>query len=385
MINRRRFTSATLAFAAASPNILRAGRPNGVVVVGAGAAGLTAAYHLRRAGLDVQLLEASNRWGGRIRRLSGFCDVPLDLGAEWIHDDPTVLGEIIGQGADTLGIATLEYRPETYQFWQNGRLRDFNLLRHAYAEVKFYDTTWYGFFERFVLPSVKDTLRLNTPVSLVDLSGDGVAVRTISGQVFQADKVLVTAPLSILQTGQIIISSAATKARLKELRNIQFGVGFKVFMKFRERFYPDILFEGSRLSALSDGWNEKTYYDAAFGKPTDENLLGLFTAWDTPIPRSALSRPELVQDVLLELEEMFGDVVGQSLVSAQAQNWTKEPFIEGSYSMSNFGSSDIHDILSPVSNKLYFAGEALGGEAQSTVHGAAFSAIDTVRAILDRQ
>lgn len=381
MINRRAFTRASLAFAAC-PSLLRAQQPKSVIIVGAGAAGMTAAYHLTRAGIDVQLLEAAGRWGGRVRRLSDFSDVPLDLGAEWIHDDPTVLGEIIGQGADTLGVATLEYRPETYQFWQNGRLRDFNLLRHAYAEVKFYDTTWYGFFERFVLPSVKHTLRLNTLVTHVDLEGAGVSVRTGSGQVFQADKVLITVPISMLQKGQITTSSADANARFRELRDIQFGVGFKVFMKFRERFYPDILFEGSRLSALSDGWNEKTYYDAAFGKPTDENLLGLFTAWDTPIPRSSLSQTELIQDVLLELEEMFGDVVSQSLVSARAQNWTREPFIEGSYSMSNFGPSDIHDILSPVSNKLFFAGEALGGEAQSTVHGAAFSAIDAVPLLL---
>jgi len=45
-----------------------------VVVVGAGLAGLTCADRLLRAGLDVQLLEADDAVGGRVRtdRVDGF-------------------------------------------------------------------------------------------------------------------------------------------------------------------------------------------------------------------------------------------------------------------------------------------------------------------------
>ncbi|MCA9878544.1 MAG: FAD-dependent oxidoreductase [Thermomicrobiales bacterium] len=55
-----------------------------VVVVGAGMAGVAAAATLQQAGLDVVVLEASNRLGGRIWTDTrwGF---PLDLGAAWIH------------------------------------------------------------------------------------------------------------------------------------------------------------------------------------------------------------------------------------------------------------------------------------------------------------
>ena len=41
-------------------------------------------------------------------------------------------------------------------------------------------------------------------------------------------------------------------------------------------------------------------------------------------------------------------------------------------------TSAAKDMLAPVGGKLFFAGEMLGGEAQSTVHGAAFSAIKAV-------
>ncbi|MBD0301341.1 MAG: FAD-dependent oxidoreductase, partial [Tolypothrix sp. T3-bin4] len=41
-----------------------------VIVVGAGLAGLTAAYELTCAGFDVQLFEARERVGGRVQTVS---------------------------------------------------------------------------------------------------------------------------------------------------------------------------------------------------------------------------------------------------------------------------------------------------------------------------
>jgi len=55
-----------------------------VVVIGAGIAGLTAARILLEAGIDCQIVEARNRVGGRICQAREF-DVPVDLGASWIH------------------------------------------------------------------------------------------------------------------------------------------------------------------------------------------------------------------------------------------------------------------------------------------------------------
>ncbi len=62
-------------------------RDNGVAVVGAGAAGLAAALHLRRHGVPVVLLEASGRIGGRAHT---SCPAVLghaafDHGASWLH------------------------------------------------------------------------------------------------------------------------------------------------------------------------------------------------------------------------------------------------------------------------------------------------------------
>ena len=62
-------------------------REGGVVVVGAGVAGLSAAAHLRAAGVDVTVLEAGPRIGGRARtvRPAVLGGAVLDLGAFWLH------------------------------------------------------------------------------------------------------------------------------------------------------------------------------------------------------------------------------------------------------------------------------------------------------------
>lgn len=55
------------------------------LVIGAGIAGLAAARRLREAGMDVIVLEARDRIGGRIYTRAHFGNGGVDLGASWIH------------------------------------------------------------------------------------------------------------------------------------------------------------------------------------------------------------------------------------------------------------------------------------------------------------
>lgn len=56
-----------------------------VVVIGAGLAGLAAASELQAQGCRVIVLEARDRVGGRVWTSDRWADIPLDLGASWIH------------------------------------------------------------------------------------------------------------------------------------------------------------------------------------------------------------------------------------------------------------------------------------------------------------
>jgi monoamine oxidase len=73
-----------------------------VIIVGAGAAGLTAGARLAQAGRRVALLEARDRIGGRIftRRLpaeEGHAPMHIELGAEFIHGLPPATWSLVGE------------------------------------------------------------------------------------------------------------------------------------------------------------------------------------------------------------------------------------------------------------------------------------------------
>ena len=350
-----------------------------VLIIGAGAAGITAGYILQKHNIDFQILEANSDFGGRVKRLDGFADFPIDLGGEWIHTDPAILSDLIADPSVQANIDIVNYRPKTISIWRNNKLRRMNFASHFYREYKFKSTTWYGFFEQFMVPSIADKMEFEKVVTNIDYSGEQVRVTTAAGETYQADRVLVTVPIKILQKEMINFDPAWPQEKRAALDTIDMPAGLKVFLSFSERFYPDIVMEN-----LSSG-TEKTFYDAAFGKDTNDAVLGLFTVGEPARRYTDLGSDELiVAEVLAELDTIFDGKASRFLKEAVVQNWSAEPYIQGSYSHygSNFDST-MQILLEPLGNKVYFAGEALneGGDT-STVHGAAESAYRVLERLL---
>lgn len=380
LLTRRNLIAGAAALSA--PGLVKAQSSRRVIVVGAGVSGICAADALVQAGANVTVLEASGRWGGRVDRLTGLADFPIDMGAEWIHGSPALLDDVAGRRVQG-DIATIKYRPETYSAWDGSDLSRNDYYRFFYAETKFLDTTWYGLLERYVMPGIADHIRLNTPVTAIDYSGSEVQV-SAGGQTYFADAVIVTVPASILQAGAISFTPAMPTDQQRGLAGLNFGTGFKVFMTFKERFYTDIVeVEVPGVGANGD-WDGYLYYDLAYGKGSSVNALGLFHASETPLRRPGLSDAALLSEILSELDDIYDGVASRQLIEARVRNWTRDPYIRGTYSMEyDYREFDtIEEIFAPLERKVFFAGEAMGGDDQSTVHGAAQSGRATARAIL---
>lgn len=107
-MHRREFLAALLATAAAAaiPGPLSAAESEpDVVVIGAGMSGLSAARTLADAGAKVLVLEARDRIGGRVWTSKAWPDMPVDMGASWIHG---LRGNPVAELVAKHGIATRE-------------------------------------------------------------------------------------------------------------------------------------------------------------------------------------------------------------------------------------------------------------------------------------
>jgi monoamine oxidase len=89
-----------------------------VIVIGAGIAGLAAMQRLAAAGMDVLVLEARERLGGRIftRQHNGY---PVELGAEFVHGRPPEMLEIIRSAGLKPAEVSGEFRSKIAGHWED--------------------------------------------------------------------------------------------------------------------------------------------------------------------------------------------------------------------------------------------------------------------------
>ena len=347
---------------------------NSVLIIGAGAAGLAAGYQLAQAGVDFQILEAASAYGGRMKRTTAFTDFPIPLGAEWLHVAKTELENIINDRDVEITTQTQKYDPQdSYGFYERGVLTVDTLS--DFSDLKFVNSSWFDFFEAFVVPSLRSKIQLNTQVTAVDYQHKKIVVTDQNDISYKADKVIVTAPLKILQDGDIHFTPELPADKREAIKNAVVWGGIKVFIEFSEKFYPTLLETPD--SETNQG--QQAYYDAAYGQNTTANILGLFAVGKQAQRYQALSGEALRDFILAELDEMFDGIASQTYVKHIVQNWSEEPFIRSAY-LSSVAPIGISRALSrSIEDKLFFAGDAY---TQDDDWGAVHNATQSARAVI---
>ena len=354
------------------------------LIVGAGAAGLMAGYLLKQHDIDFQIIEASGIYGGRVKKIENFADFPIDLGAEWLHEEPSIFAELINDETVDGTIDLIPFNPETVKVWTGSGLSSYNIGKSFYGEYKFKRTTWYDFFATFIVPSIKDKIVYNSPVESIDYTGKKVKVKVKDkqGSTFEGDRILVTVPINILKSETITFKPALPKEKMDLIKNLDMSDGLKAFISFSERFYPDIILNGS---IFGDDATERIYYNAAFKKDAKSHVMGLFTVGQSASAYTNLKTDKaIIAKILGELDQMFDNKASKFYLKHVVQNWSAEPFVQGSYSHHGDNEQEvIATLVKPLDNKVYFAGEALAPTDTSTVHGAGASGLAEARKILE--
>ncbi len=352
-----------------------AGPANGekVLIVGAGAAGMATAHLLNQRGVDFQILEAAPTYGGRIKRTKDFVDFPIPLGGEWLHVEEATLARIVNDDSVEITQRMASYQRDdpagvvvdgTVEIGPAGEPED----------LKFIGATWLDFFDEYIVPGIRDRMVFDTQIVRVDHGGDQVVMTTASGEEWTADRIVFTAPMKILQDGDIEFEPGLPPGHVSALERANIWTGMKVFIEFTESFWP------AWLSAKDDVGGQHLWYDASYGQTSEANVLGLFTVGDMSAPYQAVDPGDELRDLVLsELDPLYDGLPSETYVQHISQNWAEEPFIRAAYLADNADSDISQDLGQNIGPRVFMAGCSYTREFDwSSVHTAVRAAADCV-------
>jgi len=399
-----------------------------VAIVGAGAAGIAAGRQLAVSGLDVLLIEATDRIGGRAH--TALHDgLHFDLGCGWLHSADrngwAALAPELGfhldrttppwgvqfrdlgfPAADQRGaraaLARFEQRLrespprsdrasdlldasdrwtpylEALSTYINGTelehlsIRDYLAYADAETGVNWRVTEGYG---SLIAAAAKDvTVALNTAITGIDASGHALRLSSARGDI-EAERVIVTVPTNVLASGAIRLPPRAAD-HVVAAGALPLGLADKIIFKLSDcdGFEPDTQVLGNPSVKRT-----ASYHLRPFGRPLIEGFVGGEAAREFEADGDAFAA--FARD---ELAGVFGSAIRSRLEPIAQSRWARQPFSRGSYSHALPGHANARAILATdVDGRLFFAGEACSTHDFSTAHGAYQTGVAAARAILD--
>lgn len=415
-----------------------------VGIVGAGISGLYAALLLKQRGIKVEIFEASDEIGGRIKRLSDFSDFQIDLGPEFIHGQNSIwydlarnsglelnvnsLTSFFAHNNNLLSSAAFEALPEYAAFSSLlDSLADYSgsdISALSYAQVSslpdsmmsawnskvansrgtdsskigmtglaFTESNWqsgddvlvsnnFDFYHSIEqsFGSLIANVRLNTPIETIGYGGSKVTLQDSDGNIYEKDRVIVTAPLGVLKSQLINFNPNLPPLHLQAINAMSMDKGLRILLKFSQRFWSEnmgFIYGGSLVPQY---WTP-----GANGRSNANNVLSC-SVNGVYADNLELLGADMIPAILSELDTLFGNnAATTSFVDAHLHNWADEPYIQGvsSFHPPLFSPELRGQLGTPVNNKLFFAGEHTHSEGHhGTVQGALETALRAVNQIL---
>jgi monoamine oxidase len=415
-----------------------------VIVIGAGAAGLTVARELSAARLRVLVLEARDRLGGRILT-HHTPDGPIELGAEYVHGAvEEILGvaeearlalremeraapsETRGEGSSVRQesfsaidailarasggedesfqdlVDRVDLDPETkmralrlvegYHAADPAKISVQSLLDNTAAderpgaERQFRFAAGYDGLVAALLQRCNRelcTVELHAVATAIAWKPKDVTVRLADGAERRAPHVVVTVPLGVLKAGAIEFSPRLPDKE-EALRRLEMGAAARVSLQFKDDAWAgQSTFSGDGLLFTGHPLFPVWWVSHPGPRP-------VVTGWGGRQGALRLATLGDTERLRLALQELSGALgveasrLRDSLQGAFHHDWQSDPFSLGAYSYAAVGGRRAGtELAAPVESTLFFAGEATQSDGRNaTVHGAIASGQRAAKQVL---
>jgi len=402
-----------------------------IVIVGAGAAGLTAARELQRLKQDFLLLEASHRIGGRAYTEVLSPGIPFDLGAHWImQPSENPLMHLAKQGQLHLEKDNKHYAAARYfdegEWLPKGTDREFcaywdkqfdamALATDHHQDFSVFDAIdndnrWASYFHALyakdvtrdvdqasasdALAFVQDEedlavvdglgnlmvrygvdvpVTLNCAVRKIDSSGSRLKLDTAKGRI-HADKVILTVSNGVLSGRDIEFTPALPDWKLNAIEGLPLGSHTRIAVMFDKPVLQEL---PRHFTVNTSGDGPIHFRNQPFGNDYVEIVTGgRISEWLEKSGERAT-----IDFVLTKLREAAGNQSVPDPVRHIVSAWDQDAWTKGAYSCARPGAADQRSILAqPIDERIFFAGEATSSDAYASVHGACISGSDAARA-----
>lgn len=412
------------------------------LVIGGGIAGLASALELVRNGVSTTVIEAKDRFGGRIHTVYDGA-IPIELGAEFVHGRSPALLKAIQEAKLSLQNVAGQNRN-----FENGKLRKtelwdvvadvFNQIDirkpdcsfDAFLAEKKFDERTEMFARNFVMgfdaanPSRISAHALRRAEYASEHMGGNESMRVVPGysalvehlvaqieshgarlilstkarrvrwkkgevevlaernhreERLRGDVAIVTLPLGVLKTDDVQFAPPLP-GKIEAANGLQFGNVVRMVFHFKESSWEDFGFIHAFDEPIPTWWSDARgpILVGWAGGPKADALLKL-----------TASELETMGLEILGKTFFSGATVGvlrKRLLACHYFDWSKDPNIRGAYSYIPVNGLDLPKLLAaPVAETLFFAGEATVADAQmGTVFGALESGLRAAKEVLNR-
>ncbi len=286
-----------------------------IIIIGAGLTGLTLAYYLQQHNVDVVIVEARERLGGRIYTKLNPENSPIELGATWISPQHTHLLALLKE----LGLNTFEQIMGDSAIYEPFSTSPFQLVSLPKSDAPSYriQNGTQQIIKTLFSKIDKGQVYTAEPIKSILKNGDTIVAQSANHH-FVGSIIISTLP-PMLFVNSIAVSPSLPGDLLEVARKTHtwMGESIKIALTYKERFWNKKHLSGtifSNAGPIPEMYDHSNFEDSLFA--LNGFLNGAFFG---------IQKDERLHLVLKQLEKYYGSQV-RNFTNYEEMVWKNEPY-----------------------------------------------------------